>query len=104
MNWRCTTCSEQHDDAFDTCWNCGCDREGNREKPFERATDRPKRESLVDAIVDHAETMASLLPRTPEDKALSEILRAQNVRFKALEDEVANLRAEVRALGHQRSR
>jgi hypothetical protein len=26
--WECPKCHEKHDDAYDTCWNCGVQKEG----------------------------------------------------------------------------
>lgn len=31
--WQCIECSEQHDDTFDLCWNCGLSKDGTRVDP-----------------------------------------------------------------------
>lgn len=36
-HWKCANCGERVEGAFDVCWNCGCDREGNRDVRFEPA-------------------------------------------------------------------
>jgi hypothetical protein len=28
--WKCTKCSEQIEDNFDSCWNCGITKEGQK--------------------------------------------------------------------------
>jgi len=35
--WTCPKCSEEIDDEFDVCWNCGTDTEGNVDSEFETA-------------------------------------------------------------------
>lgn len=34
--WKCPTCGEKHDDAFEVCWNCGTFIDGRRTPNFER--------------------------------------------------------------------
>jgi len=90
MGWRCSNCSEQHEDVFDSCWNCGGTREGEQGGRFERATDPGPDGNVIGALVDHAEELLKLLPRKPKKRS--------DVRLDRLEAEVASLRAEVRAL------
>jgi len=44
--WTCPKCSEDIDDEFDVCWNCGTDTEGNVDPEFETA-DAPNDEPIV---------------------------------------------------------
>jgi uncharacterized protein YceH (UPF0502 family) len=107
MGWRCITCSEVHEDAFDTCWNCGTGREGGKRPDFVRATDPPEQERFVDAIADHAGVLAADVARTlesPSRRRERAWARALNERFEALEAEVATLRAELDALRRQVTR
>ena len=32
--WTCPTCKEEIEDAFDACWNCGTDTEGQKDPDF----------------------------------------------------------------------
>ena len=34
--WTCQTCSEAHEDSFDTCWNCGSSKGGAPDPSFPR--------------------------------------------------------------------
>jgi len=33
--WTCPKCSEEHDDSFDICWNCGTTTEGVEDQNFQ---------------------------------------------------------------------
>lgn len=94
MTWRCVECAEQHEDTFDTCWNCGHSRDGEFGGPFTRATDPPERARFVDAIVEHAAELGKGT-LTPTEK-LAKMLRTYEQRLRALESEVASLRSELR--------
>jgi len=47
--WKCENCSEELDDAFDACWNCGTSIQGETNPEFQ---------PVVDPFVE---------PRTPEE-------------------------------------
>lgn len=34
--WECQKCHEKHEDAFESCWNCGTSREGTEDPAFQR--------------------------------------------------------------------
>jgi hypothetical protein len=34
--WECQKCHEKHEDAFESCWNCGTFREGTEDPAFQR--------------------------------------------------------------------
>jgi len=37
--WKCPQCSEEVEEDFDVCWNCGTDREGQPDEHFQTAGD-----------------------------------------------------------------
>lgn len=96
MPWQCA-CSELHDDAFDCCWNCGCDRDGTPQ-PFARDTDPPEREAFIEALADHADEIVATVARAQPGYAWEARTAA---RLAALETEVVSLRKEVRSLREQ---
>jgi predicted nucleic-acid-binding Zn-ribbon protein len=49
MTWKCNSCSEEHDDSFEACWNCGTSREGHRQTTFVRAQDMTPQDQSVEA-------------------------------------------------------
>jgi hypothetical protein len=96
MSWQCT-CSELHDDTFDTCWSCGRDRDG-RPQPFQPDPGPPRRDTLIEALADHAEHLAA---STRHKKPMPAYAQRMEARLAALETEVVSLRDEVRSLREQ---
>ena len=39
--WECMKCSEQLEDSFDVCWNCGTSRDGTNDPDFRKVDDFP---------------------------------------------------------------
>lgn len=37
--WKCNRCSEEHEDSFEVCWNCGSSRDGAEASRFVRITE-----------------------------------------------------------------
>ena len=36
--WECINCAEQIEDDFETCWNCGFDKDGTPPTPLQRSS------------------------------------------------------------------
>ncbi len=56
MSWECVHCKEAHEDAFDSCWKCGRERDGEPVfKPFTAplVPDRPLKPDLPCSTTPH---------------------------------------------------
>jgi predicted nucleic-acid-binding Zn-ribbon protein len=49
MTWKCASCSEEHDDSFGACWNCGTSKEGKQQQAFVRAQEMTPQDQSVEA-------------------------------------------------------
>jgi cation transport ATPase len=47
--WRCPKCSEDHEDTFDACWNCGTEKDGQATEEI-----KPEQETHVPAPLGFA--------------------------------------------------
>ena len=65
--WQCPGCNETIEPSFDTCWNCGTSRDGNRDPDFKSVDDLTPSDTTDLPQVD-SELLRSRASRAPPSK------------------------------------
>ena len=63
--WECDHCGEEHEDSFDSCWNCGYSKEG--ESPTDDLG-RQRELKSVDASDGAVSVPVELFSRSVQDQ------------------------------------
>ena len=55
--WNCRNCEEKIEDSFDTCWNCGYDKTGEKimSESFEETNSKKVKRTKMGTPISHCE-------------------------------------------------
>ena len=71
--WKCKSCSEQIENNFDSCWNCGYSRDGSPPKESE--------EISSEAVLPNGELLSRIAASNPTSRSRTDIAQALSRRY-----------------------
>ena len=71
--WKCKNCSEQIENNFDSCWNCGYSRDGSAPKESE--------DVLSEAVLPNGELLSRIAASSTTSRSRSDIAQALTRRY-----------------------
>ena len=79
--WKCINCAEQIEDDFETCWNCGFDKDGTPPTPLQRSSQDEETVASFDPLMQTLPPSASGIPAQTSGEKIQlpkdEVIRKQ---------------------------